>query len=182
MTPTQDQTEIGGAPAPPLPRWAWAFGAAWVAALGASFAGVGDPTGFRVAAVIFLAVFLQSVWLWRRGVGPGSGSVRFIQDEADLEALLREERALLFKHSTTCPISARALVELHDFVRSEPGLPVYQLQVLENRALSDEIAHRLQVRHHSPQLILVTHGEAEDTLSHGAIRRRSIERFLGGEP
>ena len=170
------QSEILGVPMRAVP-----FLAAAAAALVASFSGVGDPTSFRVAAGVFGVVFLQRLWAWR-SARSGPPSIRELDEAGGLPVLSREERALVFKHSTTCAISAQAMGEVRRFAAAHPNIPVYRLLVIEERPLSDAVAASLDVRHQSPQLILVSRGEAEDDLSHGQIRVRGIERMVGLDP
>lgn len=84
-----------------------------------------------------------------------------------------QEKALppacwVFKHSTTCPVSARAAREVEAL---ESDLPVYWVNVREQRELSNWIAEALGVRHESPQLILVRDGRAVKSWSHFEITR-----------
>ncbi|MEE9270945.1 MAG: bacillithiol system redox-active protein YtxJ [Candidatus Krumholzibacteria bacterium] len=98
------------------------------------------------------------------------------------EALARSEREAVFiyKHSTACGLSAVA----HDRVTAYVGLkvegsaPVYIVNLLETRSVSNEIADRLGVEHQSPQLILVKDRRAVWHASHGAINEEAIVQAL----
>lgn len=84
-----------------------------------------------------------------------------------------QEKALpqacwVFKHSTACPVSARAAREVEAL---ESDLPVYWVNVREQRELSTWIAEALGVRHESPQLILVRDGRAAKSWSHFEVTR-----------
>jgi bacillithiol system protein YtxJ len=73
---------------------------------------------------------------------------------------------LLFKHSTRCPISAAAA----DAVRSlETSLPIYWVNVIEQRTISNGLASQLGVEHQSPQLILVRSSKAVNVWNHRSI-------------
>lgn len=74
----------------------------------------------------------------------------------------------VFKHSTTCPVSARAAQEVQA-MQSE--LPVYWVNVREQRELSNWVAEATGVRHESPQLILLRGGAAAKSWSHFEITR-----------
>ncbi len=83
-----------------------------------------------------------------------------IDSPEELERVLQESQdhpVLIFKHSTRCPISARAFTAYCDFAGKDDPQPVscYVLKVIEERALSNRIAEELGVEHHSPQAILV---------------------------
>ena len=79
--------------------------------------------------------------------------------------------AYVFKHSTRCGLSAAAA----RVVRStDLDLPVYWINVIERRDLSDRVAARLGVRHESPQLIEVRAGVVIRALSHGEITAAAL--------
>jgi bacillithiol system protein YtxJ len=56
-----------------------------------------------------------------------------------------------------------------DWNLSDSELPVYYLDLLEYRSISDIIAERFSVRHESPQLILIRDGRAVYHASHSEI-------------
>lgn len=63
---------------------------------------------------------------------------------------------IFFKHSTRCPISARAKMEMDRYLKSKPDDIEFELiDVISNRARSDEIAQQFDVEHESPQVILI---------------------------
>lgn len=86
---------------------------------------------------------------------------------------------LIFKHSTTCPVSAEAAREVALLVTD---LPVYQVNVREQRELSAWVAATYAVTHQSPQLILVRDGKAACCWSHGEVRRAAVEREIASGP
>ena len=92
-----------------------------------------------------------------------------------LESLLESgETALVFKHSTRCPISARALLEVKRFTSARPDLPVYVVKVIEDRSVSLRLADRIGVRHESPQAILLRNGRA---VWHGSHDRVTVDEL-----
>ncbi len=78
----------------------------------------------------------------------------------------------VFKHSTTCPVSARAATEVKEM---RTGIPVYLIKVREQRELSNWVAETFGVTHESPQLILIREGKMEEVWNHGEIRREDIK-------
>lgn len=63
---------------------------------------------------------------------------------------------IYFKHSTRCPVSARAKREMDRFLESIPGDIEFELiDVISNRLRSDEIAQQFNVEHESPQVIVI---------------------------
>jgi bacillithiol system protein YtxJ len=96
-----------------------------------------------------------------------------------LEALLASpERAVFFKHSTRCPVSAWAEERVSDYVRVH-GSEIHLIDVLRSRPLSNLLAERLRVRHESPQLLIVQNGRCVAHASHDAIDETFLARQLG---
>jgi bacillithiol system protein YtxJ len=102
-----------------------------------------------------------------------------LKSEADFHDFLRRSAgrpAVLFKHSTRCPISAAALREFEAFAGAEGGVPCARVLVVEQRPLSGFIAEASGVRHESPQAILFRDGRAAWSASHRAITRESLAK------
>jgi len=100
-------------------------------------------------------------------------------DPADAVALLQgDSPRLIFKHSPTCAISARAFTEVSVFADAHPDVPVFLVDVIAQRALSRQLAVELGLPHASPQVILVADGRPLWSASHGAVTGRAIERAL----
>jgi len=90
-----------------------------------------------------------------------------------------EKPVLLFKQSTTCPISADAFDEFNTFLaKSEAEYAAYFVKVRESRSVSDQIAEELGIRHQSPQIFLVKDKEAMWNASHTKITVDSIQEAL----
>ena len=101
-------------------------------------------------------------------------------DELDtLISRSKNRPQLIFKNSTTCGISSMALrsFEAQYDLNSEQA-DLYMLHIQHNRPLSNEIAQRFQVRHESPQLLIIKNGSVVKEASHGAISEVSIEKYL----
>ena len=83
---------------------------------------------------------------------------------------------LLFKHSLTCPISARAYREFQSYLeKAEPHVSYHLITVQTARAVSNEAAARLRVEHHSPQAILVRDGREVWNASHFEITAMKLD-------
>ena len=104
--------------------------------------------------------------------------MRPLASPTDLDALLAAPVALLFKHSDRCPISSVAYDQMSELARRHPALPIWIVDVVDDRALSLRAAERLRVRHQSPQAILVVDGAAAWDVSHFQVRVDSLERRL----
>jgi len=91
---------------------------------------------------------------------------------ADLAQASHEQPVLIFKHSTTCSISAAAKSKI-ERQWADSGLtdvPIYYLDLLRFRPLSAQIAEQFGIRHESPQLLLIQNGECRYDASHMGIR------------
>ena len=97
----------------------------------------------------------------------------------DIEQVIREsegKRVLVFKHSSTCPISASAKRQVDSFLEKNHGIPAYLLVVQKERPLSNELEKRLEVVHESPQLLILKDGRAEVVLNHYEISQETIAK------
>ena len=81
-----------------------------------------------------------------------------LNSKHDADAALAEPSAILFKHSTRCPISAGARQEMEAFLAEGPGMPVYAVDVNARTEVSDYLAERTGVEHQSPQVIVLRGG------------------------
>lgn len=98
-----------------------------------------------------------------------------LTDAEALDRAFAAPRFLLFKHSTRCPISARAFTEYRSFVEQNPEVATGWIDVIQDRDLSQEVARRTGVGHESPQAFVLEAGEAAWTASHSAITHRALE-------
>lgn len=95
-----------------------------------------------------------------------------------LAALPGDSLALLYKHSPRCGVSFDARLELDDLAATDPGLPVWQVDVVRQRALSEEFARLLGIAHASPQVILLQGGRPVWHTSHQRITREALAARL----
>ena len=98
-----------------------------------------------------------------------------------LDEALETGLSVIYKHSTRCWICTKAERQVREFADQHPEVPVYQVDALEEKDISNEVAGRLGVEHHSPQVIVVRDGKAAWTGSHFRISRRILERETFGE-
>jgi bacillithiol system protein YtxJ len=104
-----------------------------------------------------------------------------LRQDRDLEQLLETSKrgpVLIFKHSTQCSISSRACQEFQKFAESAGDLTCGLVHIIENRALSNTIAERLNVPHESPQVIVVSNGRVTWHASHWSITVDSLNQAL----
>jgi bacillithiol system protein YtxJ len=105
-----------------------------------------------------------------------------LQKIEDLERLLatsQERPLLLFKHSFTCGVSAEALDELVTHLNEREVSATYaMITVQTHRDVSNAVAARLGIRHHTPQAILVRDGRAIWSASHFSVNADEIRKAL----
>ena len=100
----------------------------------------------------------------------------------ELEQVLsnaEDQTVILFKHSTRCSISTMALSRLESNwdIPLESALPVY-IDLIKHRDISNHIADKYNVRHESPQILMIKEGACVYDASHGQIAVRSIKSAL----
>jgi bacillithiol system protein YtxJ len=101
-----------------------------------------------------------------------------LTDVAQLDEIVTDSHVhavAIFKHSTRCSVSSMAKRSLErDWNLDAAKLPVYYLDLIAFRNISNEIADRFDIRHESPQLILIKDGKAIYHASHSEIDFDSI--------
>ncbi|RFS17992.1 bacillithiol system redox-active protein YtxJ [Emticicia sp. C21] len=98
-----------------------------------------------------------------------------INDELQIEEIKQksfERPVLVFKHSTSCSISATSLSRIErawDADKAKNIEPFY-LDLIRFRNISNKIAKDFNVEHESPQVLLIQNGECTYDASHFEIR------------
>jgi bacillithiol system protein YtxJ len=90
------------------------------------------------------------------------------------------KQLVVFKHSTTCPVSANALNEFESYLNGKPNpdTDYVLVKVIESRPVSNKIAEDTGVKHESPQIILVKNREKVWSASHWAVTTEHITAVL----
>jgi bacillithiol system protein YtxJ len=99
-----------------------------------------------------------------------------VSDAAALEELFARshtEPVLLFKHSTACPISARAYGQMEGV-----KTPVSIVVVQKSRDVSREVEERTGVQHETPQALVIRNGRAVWNASHFDITADVVEQAV----
>ena len=88
-----------------------------------------------------------------------------------------DKPVMLFKHSTTCSISATALNRLERSWKPEEmtGIDPYYLDLLNHRDISQTIAKTFDVVHESPQILLIKDGKCVYHNSHLGINYQELK-------
>ncbi len=97
-----------------------------------------------------------------------------IHDTKELDALIEksnEQSVILFKHSTTCPISAGVYQEI-----SSADADINLIVVQHARDVSAAVAEKTGIRHESPQAIILKNGKVVYHASHYDVTADEVEK------
>lgn len=94
----------------------------------------------------------------------------------DIDSLSRNQKVLIFKHSTRCSISSIAKNRLEsEWNNDDIDMIPFLLDLINYRDISNEIASKYHVYHESPQALVISNGDCTDHFSHLDI---SVEQLL----
>ena len=96
----------------------------------------------------------------------------------EIMTVSNEKAVVIFKHSTRCSVSRMALKQFENEFDIKNGVDMYFLDLLEHRAISNEIASRFNVYHQSPQLLLIKDGKSVYDVSHSDIDAGELKEKL----
>ena len=97
----------------------------------------------------------------------------------DLSNKPRSYGVLLFKHSTRCGVSIYALKQLErEYKFTSEEMPVYLLDILNYRQLSNRIAELYGVAHESPQILFIKDGKCSGNASHNNVSNQTINGWI----
>jgi bacillithiol system protein YtxJ len=98
-------------------------------------------------------------------------------DAAIAESLDRP--VVLFKHSRYCGVSCEALDELRSHIERATTNAAYKvITVQTHRPISDAAAHKLGLRHETPQVIVLRDGKVVWNASHFRITAAELDEAL----
>lgn len=104
---------------------------------------------------------------------------KLIESESDLKKAIEtseNKTVAIFKHSTRCFISKTVLKNFEAELRDKENndAEFYFLDLIAYRAISNKIAEDFNVRHESPQLIVLENGSVKNSASHQDISLSQI--------
>ncbi|MBE9462456.1 bacillithiol system redox-active protein YtxJ [Dyadobacter subterraneus] len=98
-----------------------------------------------------------------------------LTSEKEVEALTNlRELALIYKHSPRCMTSLMAFRNMKSGSESDYSIPFYMVDVIQNRDISRLIAEKFNIRHESPQVLIVKDGKCIFDTSHESIVLKNI--------
>ena len=107
--------------------------------------------------------------------------IKDCRTQQDYDRLLQDSHGhpvFLLKHSTRCPISSSAWRAFQRFDETDPDAELWKVLVVEDRALSLEIARQIGVQHKSPQLLLFNKGAVVWNDSHWSLTEETMQNAL----
>lgn len=104
---------------------------------------------------------------------------RPVRETDELDTVLSEPVAVLYKHSPLCGSSASAARQVRAFMDRHPDVPVYLLDVIRDRPLAREVTRRLSIRHESPQAFVLREGDVVWSGSHGDVTAETLSDHVG---
>lgn len=107
------------------------------------------------------------------------GEISTSSELKDIDKASYEKIQFIYKHSSRCATSYFALRNLQDLseeVRKVADL--YMVDVIGQRSLSNEISSHYDVRHESPQVLLIREGQVRWNGSHGEVRSDVIKEVI----
>jgi bacillithiol system protein YtxJ len=108
-------------------------------------------------------------------------SIKQLHSIEELNQFVQQSgKVLLFKHSTTCPISAKAHEEFQAFMNGSDTSAAI-VHVIEDRPVSNHITEEFGIKHESPQIFMLEDGKVKWNTSHWKITQNSIKEALTNE-
>lgn len=100
-----------------------------------------------------------------------------ISGEQDLLGLFNSNTTcILFKHSERCIISRMAKKGFE--AEYDGTAPAYLVNVIDQRPVSNQIAHITHVSHQSPQVLVIKNGACVYQASHDHINAEEVKKHL----
>jgi len=99
--------------------------------------------------------------------------IKDVESFEELASRSQNAPVVVFKHSTTCPISAAAYNEMSRF-EGEVAL----VEVQRARSLSKEIEQRTGVPHESPQVLVLRKGKVVWEASHWKVKANAVQEAV----
>lgn len=91
-----------------------------------------------------------------------------------------EQPTVIFKHSTTCPVSENAYNEFSNYLADKPrqDIQYFLVKVIEARPISLQIADDTNIKHESPQIMFIDKKEKVWSASHWSVTKAHISAVL----
>lgn len=103
-----------------------------------------------------------------------------IKDKIDLDKALEKsnhEPIIIFKHSNSCPVSMESYNEVINFEK-KVEVPIYFITVQDSPKESELVEQILEVKHESPQIILINESHSKLTLNHEDVTEDNLFEMM----
>lgn len=112
--------------------------------------------------------------------GPHVEEIKSFDDWDRVRKASADESILVFKHSTECPVNAKAAYRVNQWLeeQGDDAPRMVFVKVIETKPVSAKIAEDLSIEHQSPQVLLVEDGKGVWSTSHEEITAEAIEKAL----
>ncbi|MDX1363588.1 MAG: bacillithiol system redox-active protein YtxJ [Arenibacter latericius] len=98
---------------------------------------------------------------------------------SEIEEKSTQKPQIIFKHSTTCGISRMVMNRFNEgYALDSDQVDLYYLDLHSYREISNEVAHKFQIMHESPQLLIIKNGVVVAHDSHSGISQLNLEEYL----
>lgn len=105
-----------------------------------------------------------------------------LSDPQQINELIMESRSIpviIYKHSSRCGLSAMTENKLEEgWEILKPRVKLYFLDLIRNREVSNSVAERFNIRHQSPQILIIKNGICVYNSSHYEINVETILKNL----
>ena len=101
------------------------------------------------------------------------------QDIADILNASNKKKQVIYKHSSRCATCYFAQKNVESIsANKQQNADFYFVDVIGQRPLSMHIAEKLEIRHESPQLFVISNGEVIWHGSHNELQTEALEELL----
>jgi bacillithiol system protein YtxJ len=102
--------------------------------------------------------------------------IKKIETMEDLENVFNDERALVLKNSSRCPISSGVRMKYEEYAsKCDKNINFYIIDVISGRNISEEFSKKTGIKHESPQAIILDKGIPVWNKSHYEINTLSLD-------
>ncbi|HET6243094.1 MAG: bacillithiol system redox-active protein YtxJ [Bacteroidetes bacterium] len=106
--------------------------------------------------------------------------IKSIENLDELVERAKSQPVAIFKHSTRCIISKMVLKQFEkDFNLKFGQMDMYILDLIAYRSVSNKIATIFNLRHESPQIIVIIGGKVVFHASHNDINAQILNELVG---
>ena len=99
-----------------------------------------------------------------------------IDQLSKIDKLSKTSPVVIFKHSISCSVSSMVKMRLES--SWDLDIPIYYLDLINHRSISNEVSTRYKVYHESPQIILIFNGQSDYDASHFDISIEELKENL----